>query len=239
MMIIHEHELTELLKDGPCNLREVIKVLEKKLHYVEVLRSLLELKKITNVELVTKFDKQQVLQICIQEKEAFERQLELYPKHTPELGGVLVDAVNEFNHRHDTYAQQIYDQKCSHIDEKFTHALKSIAKLDEQSIRFCDVDVELPLVDPTLFKNIAIEPPLVGRGSANLMRFNEKIIFIKPERICGHNFKDIEVKLTKQQVHDLVDLSYESHLYGNYVLKRQGNSYELVSFEVINLTLDF
>lgn len=235
MTVINETELAHLLKTGSIDIHEVIKVL----HYLEVLKSLLELKNVKNLQLDTRLNERQVLEICIDTQEAHDSQLDLCPDDQSALTTVLVDAVEDFNVRLDSYTHQIFKQTCTHVDAKFANALKSIAKLDEQSLRFGDIDVELPAVDATIFKNIDVEPPLQGKGKASLLSFDNKILYITPERSSGHKFKRIEVTLTKQQVYDLVEKSFENSLDGNYVLKRNLDSYELVSFEVVQMTLDF
>lgn len=166
MTVINETELAHLLKTGSIDIHEVIKVLQKVLHYLEVLKSLLELKNVKNLQLDTRLNERQVLEICIDTQEAHDSQLDLCPDDQSALTTVLVDAVEDFNIRLDTYTEQIFKQTCTQVDTKFANALKSIAKLDEQSLRFGDIDVELPPVDATIFKNIDVEPPLQGKGKA-------------------------------------------------------------------------
>ncbi len=239
MSVIHKIKSAELLKTGRCNTHALIKLFQEAQNYVDVLHALFELKNVRNVELETHFNSHQDLEICVFKTQAHDSQLDLCSHDESALSVVLVDAVDEFIVRHDTYAEQIFKQTCTHVDTKFANALKSIAKLSEQSLRFGDIDVELPPVDTTIFKNIDVEPPLSGKGKATLLSFDEKILYITPERSFGHKFKKIEVTLTKQQVYDLVEKSFENSLDGNYVLTRNLDRYELVSFEVVQMTLDF
>ena len=239
MSVIHKIKSAELLKTGRCNTHAVIKLFQEAQNYVDVLHALFELKNVRNVELETHFNSCQDLEICVFITQADDSQLDSCPTDQSALTTVLVDAVEEFNVRLDSYTQQIFKQTCTHVDTKFDNALKSIAKLCEQRLHVCDVQVELPDVDPTIFKNVYVEPPLWGRGKANLMSFDEKILYITPERINGHKFKRIEVTLTKLQVLDLVEKSFADNLYGDYVIKLNGHRYELVSFEVVQMTFDF
>lgn len=239
MLVIFEIELKHLLQIGRINISELMKAFEKVLDYIEVLKSLMELKNVKNVHLETRLNERQILEICVHNYEETELQLDLCVPEQEALTTVLVNAIEEFNVRHDTYTEQIFKQTCTHVDPKFSNVLKSIAKLDEPSVRIGNIDVELPSVDATIFKNIDVEPPLSGKGRATLLSFDEKIIYITPERSFGHKYKRFEVTLTKEQVYDLVEKSFENSLDGNYVITRSNNRYELVSFEVVQMTLDF
>lgn len=239
MLVIFEIELKHLLQIGRINISEIMKAFQKVLDYIEVLKSLMELKNVKNVHFETRLNERQVLEIGVHLINECESQPDFYFQEPLHITNLMIDAVEEFKNQHDTYTQQIFENKYKKFNPKFEQALKSIAKFDNESIECCRNHIVLPPVDATIFKNILIEPPLAGRGRAYLMKFDEKIINITPDQFLGHKFKAIEVTITKEQLHELVDLSYESQLYGNYVLTRSNNRYELVSFEVVQMTLDF
>lgn len=237
MEIISTINLAECLKATPLRLSSIADCVTKAQHLTALAHSLFELKCAKHISVMPFLTEDYQIQICAQnDKQAIQPGLDV--ENLVTLSAILCSGLSEFSEQAKKYEEQLAKGEVIHINPAFERVMKNISKLEVTTdLVIGDKTVNLPRFDTTIFKNLPQKPPLHGKGSADLMKFNQKILLITPESVNCHKFKSIEVKFTREQLEVLLELSYQSDLYGQYEVIEAGSSYELVSFNIIQLQL--
>lgn len=237
MQILYSHDIKQFLTAGVVNLREFKKVIDQVITTENLYLNLLNNNNVNGILLFVLSDGDGNLKICAQANYSEDSQLKI-PLEVDELD-VLKEQLErcqlKLESDYNNYVRQIDDGEKPIFKQAFKQVMTCIKNLDNPySLPLGSDAVTLSGYDHTIVarSQLPSEPPLVGRGIAELFQLSDLSFIIHPDPINNCHFDKVRVKASVETSFEIIrGRCFGRGAHGRYKLEQIGSNYQLVEFE--------